>query len=135
MSSSSSSEYAATTTACASPSGSRASRIGGEALGHDLDDDAPPIGRVGRAPHVAGLLEAVEHARDRAGRQVEQLGEATRGDRVAVDEQLERLDVRLGQAQADGDRLPEDLAVEVDLAERADDRVDRGITFHLTAGP
>ena len=51
-------------------------------------------------------------------------GEATRGHRVAADEQLEGLDVRLGEAQADGDRLAEDLPLEVDLAERADDGVD-----------
>ena len=32
----------------------------GQTLGHDLDDDTPPIGRVARPSHVAGLLEAVD---------------------------------------------------------------------------
>ena len=71
------------------------------------------------------MLEAVEHARDRTGGQVEALGQAPRGNGIAVHEVLERLDVGLREAQAHGNGLPEDLPMEIDLAKRADDGVER----------
>ena len=46
-------------------------------LGDELDDHASAVGRVGDTPDVAPLLEAVDDARDRAGRQAHQLREAT----------------------------------------------------------
>ena len=43
---------------------------------------------------------------------------------AAVEEHLEGLDVRLGQAEPDGDGLAEERALEVDPAEGPEDRID-----------
>ena len=93
-------------------------------LGNDLDDDSPPIGRIGDPADVAGLLEPVDDAGDRAGRQAHQVGQLAGRRGPAVDEQLERLDVGLGEAEADGDGLAEERALEVDPAQRPDDGID-----------
>ena len=98
---------------------------GGHLLGDDLDDDPPPVGRVGDAPHIARLLEAVDDAGDGAGRQAHQLGQPAGGRRAGVEEDLERLDVGLGQAEPDGDRLAEERALEVHAAQGAEDGIDR----------
>ena len=44
-----------------------------DAVGHELDDDAPSIAGVGDTAHVAGLLQAIDDARDRAGGQARQV--------------------------------------------------------------
>ena len=43
---------------------------------------------------------------------------------AGVEQHLERLDVRLGQAEADRHGLPEERALEVHPAQRADDGID-----------
>ena len=96
----------------------------GHPLRDELDDHAPAVGRVGDPADVAGLLEPVDDAGDGAGRQAHELGQAAGGGGAGVDEHLERLDVGLGQAEADGHRLPEERALEVDPAQRPDDRID-----------
>jgi hypothetical protein len=42
---------------------------GGDPLGDDLDDHPPAVGGVGDSADVARLLEPVDDARDRAGRE------------------------------------------------------------------
>ena len=100
-------------------------------LGHDLDDDAPAVGRVGRAPDVAGLLEPVDDAGDGARGQAHQLGQLAGGRGAGVDQQLERVDVRLAETEPDGDRLAEDRSLEVDAPEGPDDAVDALSLVHL----
>ena len=96
-----------------------------DAVGHELDDDAPPIGGVGDTAHVAGLLQAIDDAGDRAGGQARQVGQLARGRRAAVDEHLERLDVGLGQAEPEGHRVAEERPLEVDTTQGAEDGIDR----------
>ena len=95
------------------------------ALRHELDDDAPAVGRIGDAAHIAGLLEAVDHAGDRAGRQAREVGQHAGGRRAAVEEHLERLDIGLGQAEPEGHRVAEQRPLEVDAAQGAEDGIDR----------
>ncbi len=101
----------------------------GHLLRDQLDDDPPAIGRVGDAPDVARLLEAVDDAGDRAGRQAHQLRQPAGRRGAGVEQDLERLDVRLGQAEADRHGLPEERALEVHPAQRPDDRID-GFAVH-----
>ena len=100
------------------------------ALRDDLDDDPPAIGGVGGSPHVARLLEAVDHPGDGARGHAHELGELAGRGRAAVEEELEGVDVRLGQAEPDGDGLAEDRALEVDAAKGLDDRLHRLIAIH-----
>ena len=101
----------------------------GHVLGHDLDDHAPPIGRVGDAPDVARLFEPIDDPGHGAGREAHQVRERAGSRRARVDEDLERLDVGLGKAKPDGHRLAEERALEVDPAQRSQHRVDL-ITVH-----
>ena len=100
-------------------------------LGHDLDDDPPAIGRIGRAPDVAGLLEPIDDPGDRARGQAHQVGQLARRRGAGVDQQLERVDVRLAETEPDGDRLAEDRSLEVDAPEGPDDAVDTLSFVHL----
>ena len=95
----------------------------GDLLGDDLDDDPAPVGRVGDPADVAGLLEPVDDAGDGAARQPGQLGEPAGGCGSELHQRLERLDVGLGQAEADRHGLAEERALDVDAAKRADDRI------------
>ena len=96
----------------------------GHLVGHDLDDHAPPVGRVGDAPDVARLFEPVDDPGHRTGRQAHQVRQRAGGRRARVDEDLERLDVGLGEAEPDGHRLAEERSLEVDPAQRSQHRVD-----------
>jgi len=93
-------------------------------LRDELDDHAPAVGRVGDAPDVASLLEAVDDARHRAGRQAHQLRQATGRRGAAIEQHRQRLDVRFGQAEPDRHGLPEERALEVHPPQRADDGID-----------
>jgi hypothetical protein len=75
------------------------------------------------------LLEAVDDARDRARCQPGDLAELARRRRAHVDELLEGLDVRLGQPEADRDRLAQERALEVHPPERPEDLIDV-VAFH-----
>jgi hypothetical protein len=99
------------------------------ALRYELDDDAAPVGGIGDAPDVAGLLEPVDHAGDRTGGQAREVGQPPGGRRARIDEDLEGLDVRLGQAEPDGHGLPEQGALEVDVPQGAQHGVD-GFAVH-----
>ena len=107
----------------------------GNLVGHDLDDDPPAVGRVGDAPDVAGLLEPVDDPGDRAGRQAHELRERPAVVDARVDEDLERLDVGLGQAEPDGHGLAEERSLEVDPAQRPEDRIDADRGSWLTTAP
>ena len=96
----------------------------GHLLGHDLDDHPTPVGRVGDAPDVARLLEPIDDPGHRAGRQAHDIRQRAGGRRARVDEDLERLDVGLGEAEADGHRLAEERSLQVDPTQRAQHRVD-----------
>ena len=125
MTASSASEYWPISDALLSPTRAMVASTAGHAVGHELDDDAPPVGRVGDPADVAGLLQAVDDAGDRAGRQAHEVGQPAGGRRAAVEEHLERLDVGLGQAEPEGDRLAEERPLEVDPAQGAEDGIDR----------
>jgi hypothetical protein len=66
---------------------------GRDLLGNDLHDHPPPIRRVGDTPNVAGLLQTIDDAGDRARGEAHDLGQATGRGRARVDQELERLDV------------------------------------------
>ncbi len=101
----------------------------GDALRDELDDDAPAIGGVGDATDVAGLLQAVDDAGDRAGRQPHEIGQPAGGGRPAIDEDLERLDIGLREAEPDRDGLPEERPLEVDATQGTKDGID-GFAIH-----
>ena len=96
----------------------------GDPVGDELDDDPPAVGGVGDTPDIAGLLEPVDDARDGARGEAHELGQATGGGGAGVDEDFEGLDVGLGQAEADGDGLAEERALEIHPAQGPEDGVD-----------
>jgi hypothetical protein len=96
----------------------------GDLLRDDLDDHAAAVGGVGDTPHIAGLLEAIDDARDRAGREPGDLRQLAGGRRAHVDELLERLDVGLRQAEADRDGLAEERPLDVHPPQRPEDGID-----------
>ena len=83
----------------------------------ELDDDPPAIRGVGDSPDVTGLLESIDHPRDGTGCEAHQLGQPAGRRGAGVEQHLEGLDVRLGQAEADRHRLPEERALEIDPAQ------------------
>ncbi len=102
----------------------------GQLLGDHLDDDPTSIGRVGDTADIARLLESIDEPRDGPGREAHELGQPSGRGRAGVDEQLERTDIRVAQAEPDGHALAEDLALEVDPPECSDDGVEGGIAIH-----
>ena len=104
---------------------------GGHPLGDDFDDDPSAVGRVGDASDVARLLEPVDEPGDRARGQAHDLGELAGRGRPGVDQELEGVDVGLGEAQSDGDGLAEDRALEVDPSKRPDDAFDALSLVHV----
>ena len=109
----------------AASSGSKARATAIVALRHRLDDHPPPVGGVGDAPHVARLLEAVDHARRRAGRQRGELAEAADGHRALRGEEAEAVDVRGREAEPLGDDLGEGGTAGAHLGGCAEDRCDQ----------
>ena len=125
MTASSASEYWPISDALLSPTRAMVASTAGHALRHELDDDAPAIGGIGDPAHIAGLLQAIDDAGDRAGRQAREVGQHAGGRRAAVEEHLERLDVGLGQAEPEGHRVAEQRPLEVDAAQGAEDGIDQ----------
>src|SRR5579864_931087 len=68
-----------------------------------LDDDAPPVGRMRLAAHVATPLEAVDDASDGAGGESGQLGEAARRRGAVLVQQAETLPLSRAHTQVGGD--------------------------------
>ena len=95
-----------------------------ERLGDDFDDHPSAIGRVGDAPDVAGLLEAVDDPGDGTRREPGDLRQLPGGRRPHVEELLERLDVGLRQSEADGHRLAEERSLDVHPPQRPEDGID-----------
>ncbi len=92
--------------------GSRGELGGRERRGHGrraitggLDDDAPAVGRIRDPAHEAGLLEPVDQAGGRAGREAGDLADAPDGHRALDGEPAEDVDVGGGEAQALRDAL------------------------------
>ena len=69
--------------------------------GDDLDDRAPPIGRVGVSLYQACAVEVGEHAADRGEGQVQPGGQFADGERAAAD-LLERGHVPRAQRSGHG---------------------------------
>ena len=64
------------------------------------DDDLAPVGRVLFAAHVAGPLQAVDHAGDRAGREPGGLRELAGGRAAAEEREVEALEIRARSARS-----------------------------------
>ncbi len=85
---------------------------------------------IGLTPDVAGLFESVDDPGHGAGGQAHQVRQATSGRGTAVQEDLQRFDIGLGETEAERHGLTEDGALEVDAPQRAEHGVDL-LAVHL----
>ena len=108
----------------------------GQALGHDLDDDTPPIGRV--ASCAARSRPARGGRATRVTAPVERFSSSARRPAVTGSRSTSSSSALMSDSERPRRTAtvwPKTSPVEVDLAERADDGVERGITVHLTTRP
>jgi len=88
-------------------------RDGVDLFGDHFDDDPPSVGGIRHASHVPGLLQPVDDAGHGTRGQAHHLGQAAGGRLARVDEDLESLDIGLGEPEPQCHRLAEERALEV----------------------
>ena len=92
-----------------------------------LNQAIGPVTRIGGAPHVAGALESVDHARHRSARQARLERQLTGGQPAAALENVEAMQIRHVHAQLPSGEFVERVVQVAARPELEEERVDPGL--------